>query len=536
MKKLLAMLLALMMFMPCLTMAEDLDDLGSMESLGDVASLIGGADGPTSLYVASAPRMGSLADAALAAGRRVDTVMTVFANGLPIGDAAIEAAMSDLLDALALRFSQQGDEGEVTLSLSDKDVMNFAGMISGNDCYINSNLLGGTMVVAANEVEPLLGRLLDMLVLMGALSERDVAEIKALIAEAMISMEQNLNSVMEEMVSAMESINFSAFEAPFINLLSKITEVENPVVPRMCDPAVAGVQLTMNDDDMKQLVKGLFQFLLDNPMILDYLSMSGGLNADMVKEALAEVNAQTLLDGEMAIAIYVGEDGNIVYATFGLPRSATDNTVRFGVVYSRQTVAAGVAHVVNITVNGRTATFDALATDGQLTGVLYAVDGEKALDLIVKTKPENSLYADVKLYTDEAMILELMLEGECENTDVREYLAGVLTLTQFERGEAIPMTFSVVSDYAIDGVDFAGVSGVAFEGMGVEFGVQVASQTDDAQASIMDGDVTRPAAMDDTAFQNWFVDVVNGLMGNLAMMVTALPESVLTLLMTSGMF
>lgn len=535
MKKMLAMLLALMMFMPCLTMAEDLDDLGSMESLGDVESLIGGADGPTSMYVTSVPNMDTLT-AALAAGRRVDTVMTVFANGLPIGDATIEAAMTDLLDALALRFSSQGDEGEVALSLSGKDVLHFAGMISDDDCYINSNLLGGTIVVAADELEPLLGRLLDMFVLMGAMSERDAAEIKAILAETMVSLEKNLTSSMENMVSMLEKIDLSALEAPFVHLLSKIAAVENPIVPRMCDPAVAGVQLTVNDDDMKQLVKAMFQFLLDNPMLMDYLAMSTGLDADMVKEAMAEVDAQTMLDGEMVVAAYVNEDDNIVYATLSWPHTEYGETTQINAVYTRQTVAQGTAHVVNITVDGQTVTFDALATDGQLTANLYAVDGVKAMDLMVKTKPENSLCVEANFYEDEATLLSLKLEGECEYTDVREYLAGVLTVTPYERGQAMPLTFRLVSDYAINGVDFTGVGGVAFEGMGVELGLQLASQTSEAQESIVAGDVTRPAALDETAFQNWFVSVVNGVAMNLTLMVTALPESVLTLLMTSGMF
>ena len=529
MKKMLALLLALMMFMPVLSMAEELGDLGD---LGETGSVIGGADGPTDLFV-SADAM-SFMEAALAAGRRIDTVLTVSAlNGVQTGDPAIDNAVADLLDALALRFSSQGDEGDFVLMLSGKDVVNFGGAISGDDCYINSNLLGGTIVVNANEVEPLLGRLIDMFVLMGALTERDAAEIKTVLAELMASLEQGLPAGME--MPALEEINLSALEGVFIQLLGKITEVENPVVPRMCDPAVAGVQLTVNDAEMKQLVKAMFQFLLDNPVLLNYLSATAGLSADVVKEAMAEVDAQTMLDGEMVVTINVGEDDNIVYATFSLPHHEDGVTTQIDAAYTRQTVAAGVSHVVNITIDGRTVTFDGLASDGKFVGNLYAVDGAKALDVTILTAEEDTLQVILNAYNDEDTVLSVKFEGECEFTDVREYFAGVLNITHYENGQAIPMSFRIVSDYAIDGVDFSGVGGFSFEVMGIEVGLQVASQTSEAKESIMSGAVTRPAALDDAAFQQWFIDIINGLMVQLTNAMTALPESVMSLLIMSGM-
>ena len=529
MKKMLALLLALMMFMPVLSMAEELGDLGD---LGETGSVIGGADGPTDLFV-SADAM-SFMEAALAAGRRIDTVLTVSAlNGVQTGDPAIDNAVADLLDALALRFSSQGDEGDFVLMLSGKDVVNFGGVISGDDCYINSNLLGGTIVVNVNEVETLLGRLIDMFVLMGALTERDAAEIKTVLAELMASLEQGLPAGME--MPALEEINLSALEGVFIQLLGKITEVENPVVPRMCDPAVAGVQLTVNDAEMKQLVKAMFQFLLDNPVLLNYLSATAGLSADVVKEAMAEVDAQTMLDGEMVVTINVGEDDNIVYATFSLPHHEDGVTTQIDAAYTRQTVAAGVSHVVNITIDGRTVTFDGLASDGKFVGNLYAVDGAKALDVTILTAEEDTLQVILNAYNDEDTVLSVKFEGECEFTDVREYFAGVLNITHYENGQAIPMSFRIVSDYAIDGVDFSGVGGFSFEVMGIEVGLQVASQTSEPQESIMSGAVTRPAELNDAAFQQWFIDIINGLMVQLTNAMTALPESVMSLLIMSGM-
>ena len=180
-------------------------------------------------------------------------------------------------------------------------------------------------------------------------------------------------------------------------------------------------------------------------------------------------------------------------------------------------------------------TFDGLASDGKFVGNLYAVDGAKALDVTILTAEEDTLQVILNAYNDEDTVLSVKFEGECEFTDVREYFAGVLNITAYENGQAIPMTFRIVSDYAIDGVDFSGVGGFSFEVMGIEVGLQVASQTSDPQESIMSGAVTRPAELDDAAFQQWFIDIINGLMVQLTNAMTALPESVMSLLIMSGM-
>ena len=515
MKKLIALMLVLMMCMPILAHAED--------------AVIGGADGPTSLFVTG--KTESLGEAALAAGRRIDTVLTLTPlTGVQTGEPMIDNAIADLIDALALRFSQQGDEGEVALSFSGTDVLNLGAMISEKDCYINSNLLGGTIVINAEEVEPLLGRLLDMFVLMEAMTAEDAAQIKVILAEAMVSIEQSMASAEPEL----EEMNLSALEQAFAFALERVEPVENPVVPRMCDAAVSGVQLTFDNAEMVQAVKYIYQFLLDNPVLLTYMSTEMEITADDVQQAMAEIDQQTLLNGEMVVAVYNDEQDQIVYAVLNLPLANGAETDQLDAAYTRQTVAAGTAHVVNITVNGETLTIDALA--GAESTVVNLVDpnGSKLMDLTILNGAENTLDVTLNLYEEEAQVLAAHVTGECEYTDVREYFAGVLTLTLYEEGQSIPLVFQLVSDYAVNGVDFNGVAGVSFEGLGVGFGLQMASQTTDAKESIMAGNVTRPAELDEASFQQWFVDVVNGVMLTLSNAMSALPESVLALLMMPG--
>lgn len=519
MKKLIALMLALMMCMPVLACAE--------------YAVIGGVDGPTSLFVTGmTAEEDDLAAAALAAGRRIDTVLTLAPlSGVQTGEPMIDNAIADFVDALALRFSQQGDEADFAVSLSGTDVLNIGGMVNGKDCYINSNLLGGTIVVNASEVEPLLGRVLDMFVLMETMTAEDAAQIKAILAETMASLEQSMATAMSP---ALEDMNLAALEKAFAYALERVKPVENPVVPRMCDAAVSGVQITLNNEEMTQVVKYILQFMLDNPVLLAYMSTEGEITAADVQQAMSEIDQETLLNGDMVVAAYTDEQDQLVYAVMNMPLADGNETQVVEAVYTRQTVAAGVAYVVNITADGETITFDALAGAESTVVNLIDPEGNKLMDLTILNGAENTLDMAVNLYEDQAMILSAKLTGECENTDVREYLAGVLNLTIYEDGQGIPMAIKLVSDYAIDGVDFNGVAGVSFEGLGLGFGLQMASQTTDAKESIMAGNVTRPAELDEASFQQWFVDVVNGVMLTLSNAMSALPESVLALLVMPG--
>lgn len=528
MKKLLALLLAVMMFAPALSLAEGLDDLGG--GLEDLGGVIGGADGPTSISVTTAVHSdANLAEAALAAGHRIDTVLTLTdLTGVQTGDPTVDAAIADMIDALALRFSQQGDEGEMALLLSGQEVLNIGAALNGADCYLSSNLLGGTIVVAGDEVESLLGRLMDMFVLMGAMTDSDAAEIKAVLAEAMASVEQS----MATLPTAEVELNLTALENMFADLVAKVVEVENPVVPKMCDPAVSGVQLTLNNEEFLNVVCAWLQFVDDNPMLKDYLMATSGVSVD---GALASLEGEQALNGEMVVAFYLDEEDLPVYAVLTLPMAEGEETTLLEVSYTRQTVSAGVAHVVNMTVDGETATIDALETAESTVINVIAADGVKVLDVTILNAGENQLDVALNAYDGEETVFAGHLAGEWEYTDVREYFAGVLTLTPYEYGQAMPIVLRVTSDYAVDGVDFTGVGGLSVEVMGIGFGMQFASQTADAEESIMAGQVTRPAELDDATFQNWFVNVVNQLSVTLTTMLTALPESVMTLLLMSGM-
>jgi len=598
MKKLLSMVLALVLLtLPAHIFAES--------SLG----IIGGADGPTSVFVPDEVSQ-SWRDKALAAGRRVNQTITLTElSGVETGDAMADAAIADLIKALGFNFSAQGDEASFAMTLSGNEVATFGGVLSGEDIYLSSNMLGGTVVVGLTEIEGLANRVLDAMVAMGAIGEFDAAMIREELAVLKESLDAHeAEEVAEDAVVA--EMDFTALESILPMLMSKITPVEDIIVPRMCDPAVSGLQMVLTNEDIHAVVKQACQFLLDNPMLLDsfaeaagypseeqiatewetagQLYMAFGIYKDEaafraaqksiekdIREVMDDPAFPTIFDGEMTTAVYLDEEDEPVYITASVPVLTTEEhfrdadgdlemieieivekTVNISMNYTRQTVPQGVAHVCNIFADDTGMTIDALISEGSTTATVIVTEPDfeptKLFDLSIKKNAnENNpgvtcVDVDATLYNGmEEPNLEIAYDGEYENSDVREYVAGKLTMTAYEywytaaeesrhaTSNSIIIEFN--SDTAINGVDYTTNASFAVEAGVVRFGMQMTEATTDPEPSIMTGNVVRPAELNDTDFSNWFNGVINAFNVWLAGLFQALPESVLMLIIYSGM-
>lgn len=598
MKKMLSMILALMM---CTVFG-----LGMAEG-----GVIGGADGPTQIVV-SGPSFilpDALEKAAIEAGRKgTSTLAVTEVSGINTGDADLDAALVDLFKALGFTSTVQGDETEFALTISGTDVLSLGLAVSEDDLYVKSNLLGGTVVVGADEVETLLNRLIDMLVMMEAFTEDDAAELKGMldgVGQAITALMENgaMNMVLTE--DDLLALDFSAITAAMEPVMAKAQTVENPVVPRNCDPAVMGMTLNATNEDMQQVVQAMIQFLKDNPKLMNYIGLQLGLNTEVqlealwetfeslglyaskeeyladnptiekiLDEALAELDGKKLLDGDYVINICVDEAGMPVYMTFTLPlfieqetlytdveeTEAADDlvgeTTVIEVVYSRMTVAQGVSHVVNITVDGETLTVDTLV-NGNTAHITLSVPEEEPI-IIDATVEGNTLTAKLTFNPDEETAITCTFDGSYLYNETKYVLAGKLmveevftpgetetptlngmTLPGFEshkpQAKTNTLTLDIKADYDLNGVDFNGVTDIVVDFNDVHVALQAKSFTSDPTEAIMAGEVVRPAELDEAAFSNWFVGVVNTLnswSGNLLM---ALPESLLNILMYSGM-
>lgn len=582
MKKLLSMLLALTMLLPLLASAEG------------TIGVIGGADGPTAIYAAhGGVRLpGMLGEAAVAAGRRVvSTVKFTELSGVPMETEEEAQVLNDILNALTVVQTQQGDEGGVTVQLSGKDVLTLGVALSGKDTYISSDLLGGTIVVAEDEVEGLVSSLLTVLVNMGLLTEEDL-ELNVESITEMTMMLEGYQAYLGQLMALLEQADTFDYTAlmNMVDLIAANVEViESPAVPRACDPAATGVKVSVNNEQMQQIMLGYCQFLQDNPALKDALgTMIGfpteeeiaemweadkelyqayGLYAteeefradmmtmdDYMAELAAMAGTQKVIEGEYVITVYTDEQGLPVYMALDLPIYAEDvvyedgaepqtvgYVVPISLIYTRQTLADAVDHVCNISVDGETLSINVVTADNSmsLTMDIISSDGSiaKLMDVVVHTQPgadENTpdaMTAEMYLmYDGEVPQATLLLEGECLFTDVRSYLSGKLSIAVAELGEVGTLTMS--SDTAIDGVDFTGKCIVTMESqaVGMRMAVEADYLTTDPVESIMAGQVVRPAELDENAFSQWITGIQTNFYTWMANAMGALPESAIQML------
>lgn len=618
MKKLLSLILALMMLsLPALAAAED--------TLG----LIGGADGPTSVFVGGdIPQ--TLEEKALAAGRKVSTTVKITeVSGIDTGDARTDAALVDLFNALGFTVSQQGDELNMALQISGQDALDLGFSLSGEDVYLKSNLIGGTVVVGAQELEGLIDRLVEMLIMAEGMSEEEAADLRAQISGLKQLYADSLELSMASMLTEedLKNLNMASIEAFIAFAEDKTVPVEEIVVPRMCDPAVSGEKAVLTNADMVQVVKYFYQFILDNPKLMNYLGSQLGFPTEeeitlqwqsmgqfymafniyeseeafraqfqtfeqLLNEMIVEVDASKFLDGEFTVTEYTDADGNVVYATMSLPlflqdqtlmentsaETAQGETTQINATYTRQTVAGGVAHVCNIDVDGEVITIDVLdsesgftlrSTDTDTEGKTWRIEMNAECSASTEEPGVELLTVTGGIYNEQDQpVLDVLLMGASEFSDVRSYLSGELTLTVFEypqaeedaaeaeaaeetaaeqteatepEAEAVaaePTKTVIVlafdSDTAINGVDFTGTTNMSLTVEDVRIAAQAVVATSDPGESIMAGAVVRPAELDDGDFANWFVGAYNSLNSLVVNLIQTLPESVL-MLMFGGM-
>lgn len=558
MKKLFSLILALML---CILPAASMAEMG----------VIGGADGPTTMFLAAEPLFllpSDLEADALAAGRKGNSYLTVTElAGLNTGVPAVDTALTDLFNALGIYGSAQGDEAEFGVTLSDVDVLNAGFAVNGEDAYIQSNLLGDTIVINLNEVGPVFSRLLDVLVLMGGISEDEVVELKAMISEL-----QDSISMLEAEIGAtapalteedLMQLNFTAILEALEKAAGKVKEIDQPIVPRNCDYAASGIALTVRNKDLVRTMEYAVRFVKDNPVLKDMIgaNLTGVTDLDAeLDRAVAAMKENKILDGECTVYCYFDEAGSPVYATIMVPLyevyNGQDFTTVIEAVYTRQTVAQGVSHVLNVTVADETLTVDALVGENTLHMQLSAPGAEPVVfDAVVEG---HDLKATLTAKPDDSTAITLALDGTylctdteyklgCKFTFTEEYTPvdtaapsiNGMTLPGFEtykpKAETNTMEVGFTADYVRNGVDFEGVTDILLAYNDIRVGLQAKSWTTDPTDSIMSGNVVRPAELDDNAFTAWFVQVVNNLSSWAGNLLMALPESLLTLIMQEGM-
>ena len=606
MKKLLSLMLAMMLCIgPAAGLAEGEIDLG----------VIGGADGPTSIFVTeNMVTSAQMLEDAIAAGRKVTIDFSIpEVEGINTGDPTVDGALTDLVEAIGVSASMQGDEYHMGMSLADQDVLTVGVAVNGEDAYIKSNLIGGTVVIGAKDVEPIINRLLDALVMMEALTEEDVASMKEELPELMevlqTAMAQSAELTMTD--EDLLKLDYSALTGVIMNLAAQVETIDEIVVPRMCDPATKAVRLSIDNAEFVSGLRACLQFVQDNPKLKNYIAAQSGYNYTdeelaemwshdgelymeygiysseeefrnqnsfdyMLTEAFNALDTVKLLDGEFVTTVYMNDADEIVYLTSVLPMFNEEKAVYeadaaitevkgtteiLNVVYTRQTVAQGVSHVCNIDVDGEGATIDVLAQENSVQirlsdmasqALLLTIDAMKENDAVkgtyITNEEEETVYSgsfifahstsDAHFKTQADFTMEIAFTpAEGAAAEVPSLNGMTLPGYQAKQPQAKTdnLAVSYLCDYVRAGVDVNGAETLTVQFNDVKVVAECELTTSDPVDSIMSGNVVRPAELDEAAFLNWFVGAANSVTSWAGNLLMALPESLLSLILSMGM-
>lgn len=486
---------------------------------------------------------------AIAAGRRVTTKVTVgnVASDFT-GDAAVDQVIADVLNALNIEVYQQGDETYFAIGMKQAsgevaDLLNLGVAVAGDDAYIASNLVGGTIVVGAEEVVPVLQRLIDMLVMIGFVEEAEAEEIKAMLPELVEMYKAEYAAAMESAAAVASldymKMDYSAITEGLTMLISKLGVNTVDMQPKNCDTAVSAITLTLAPAEVNELIAMVFQFMKDNPDFADVVAaemdyentlaveFSGVAGetltfAEFLDKMIEEIKTAEIFGGDVTCRILLGEDGMPVSMELVAPvivnvanPNSEDDTVEttvqnITVSYARLTLNDGTAHTI----------------------VAAADDVDMTVNVLVKDKNVNVSFAAAEAGVTVLDVKVDVTDRSAENLNASDML---IDMTIYEDAEAEPINvkLAITADTAQNGVDFTDKTAMTISVNGKEYAtVNIEGSTGDAGASIMTGNVVRPAELNDTDFANWFVGVYNSLFTWVSAAMYALPASVMNLMNT----
>lgn len=522
MKKMIATLLALMMLM--------LPFAGLAETSPDLNALFGESDVYTT---------------ALEAGRRIsfDVALTDVASEFT-GESAVDQVIFDLLTALDVSGYVQGDEMYYAIGMKQEsgavsDILTLGCAVAGEDTYLLSNLIGGTIVVAKDEVQPLLERLIDMLVVMGALTERQAGELKAQLTEVFAAV--NTGSAT---VAGLDEVDFMAldFTALFdtaATLAEKVTVGEVDVLPRNCDAPASMVSITLTPDEMKALIASVFQFVKDNPNLANAIAAEisfdetiapqiSGVSGDpvdfmgFIDMVITKLDEKQLYTGDTVMRIWLDEDGEIVSANIVAPVEGGEiklNTARL-------TVNDAVQYSFLFAFPGGDVTVDAAVREGGVTAnVAVAENGETRIAMRIDytdRSAENLIASDV--------VIDMTITEVDVNSS---YTYGGESYSTSAIVDEVNIGLRITSDTQLDGIDFVETDGVTVSVGGKEYAtVNINVKSEMAGPSIMTGDVVRPVELSEADFANWFVGAFSALYAWAQNALFSMPSSLINLMNT----
>lgn len=463
-------------------------------------------------------------EGASAAGQPIHTAVTFDAGTIPGLDAETAAIFNDVIDALGFTTDTQENQTNFAMQLSGKDVLTLAWATEGEDTYINSNLLGGTIAFNATEGDVIIDHLLKMAVDADMFTESDVTEVKQLIEQ----LKTEMNTQMEAI--DLENIDMTALLTVVEELMEKVTTGEVTQQPKNSDPAATVITMKLTGEDIAKVYKVIFDVMKNVPQFTQVLeaadlTMNGEkVTADEMIAKLPELADQigALVQGEIPVEIYLDEAGEPVYGIMSMTVKAEDETITMNMDFARRTVNEGVTYAVTIRAEdtkneGASITVDVLETEALTT--------------------TNVGIASIKNGVSEPVItVSVLLNKNYGETKSEENMIVDVVVTDSDSGEEISFKIDMDSEAEVladGGVRYEAEVDLYILGMEEEmFTIEVEQLSGKAVDSIVTADAVRPGTMtEDEVAEYVSDDVMNALMNALMGLVQNLPASVLSLFM-----
>lgn len=500
----------------------------------------------------NAPDYGTLA---IEAGRRVSATITLSDVATDFtGEPAVDQVIADVLGALVITCYQQGDEIYYAIGMKQEsgvvaDLLTMGVAVAGEDAYILSNLIGGTIVIGADEVVPVLERLIDMFVMLGFIEEEQAKQIKA-------ELPAIWEVVCDEFAASMESaltpedladMDFSALMGIVETVAGKMSAGDVEPLARNCDPAVSMITLTLTPEEMNSILAAGVRFIKDNPKFADaiakdmdfdnvYAAEFSGVSGEPMDfygwlDTLIEgLNTEQVFAEDTIVRIWLGEDGMPVAMDCKVCPMNEEKAVEVSLTYGRLTLNDGVAHTGMLSFPGGDVTVDVLVKGDDFTvNVAVAEEGETRVAMTLDwndRSAENLLAADIimDLTVTEA---DVSVNGYYYAGDERS------DYTQTTEDATVNVRIGMTTDAVLDGVDFTETSKITIAVNGKHYlSINSVGGTSMAGDSIMTGDVVRPAELSDSEFANWFVSAYSALFSGMQNMIYCMPASLINLMNT----
>lgn len=446
--------------------------------------------------------------------------------------------VSVLFDALAVEMHEQGNEGSFAIGFKKADgsfgsVLDLAVLADGSDAYIKSNLLGaGTVVIGEDDILVVLGRLMGVLVEMGAM---DADEAMSMVAELPAMIEMIKSQMVAINPEDLMNLDYTALYESVPPILAKAEQVEMTMQPKNCDAAVSEYKLVLTEEDGYKLAIGLLKFVKANPVLLKLLESQSSAQYNYLYEEAELPTMEEQLDQMIAEleTIEPTEESSDLHVFYWLDEKdeiVCLNAYEIDAVgtipdtamlsYNRLTMNDKVAYTANIN--------DGYAETMTLEAVVGAESLRVSLAMDEFGEPYMSMLMDVACVEEGNNIkTDMFIEiADYSYADFEEY--------PYDSEEVVRI--DVKEDTTLNGVDFVSNAEVAVSVNGQKMiTLYCDSYTEDPVASIKDGEVIRLAALTDAEFANWFSGVMNSIQSWPMTLIMNMPAELLQMMMQEGM-